>query len=53
MFSTSVNLAFFIDTTTNVGITPLVALEITHVGSLTLIPIGGTPPPMSSYGSFT
>ena len=33
------NLAFFMDTTTNVGMTPLVALEIPRVGSLTLIPI--------------
>ena len=30
-----------------VGMTPLVALEIPHIGSLTLIPIYGTPPPMS------
>jgi len=30
-----------------VGITPLVALEIPHIGFLTLIPICGTPPPMS------
>ena len=30
-----------------VGITPLVALEILHIGSLTLIPICGKPPPMS------
>ena len=29
------------DTTKYVGMTPLVALEIPHVGSLTLIPIGG------------
>ena len=37
----------FMDTTKYVGMTPLVALEIPHVGSLTLIPIGGAPPPMS------
>ena len=30
-----------------IGMTPLVALEIPHIGSLTLIPICGTPPPMS------
>ena len=30
-----------------VGMTPLVALEIPHIGSSTLIPICGTPPPMS------
>ena len=40
------NLAFFMDTTTYVGMTP-------HVWSLTLIPIGGAPPPMSKHGSFT
>jgi hypothetical protein len=38
------------DTTTNVGMISLVALEITHVGSLTLIPISGAPPPMSWHG---
>jgi hypothetical protein len=38
------------DTTTYVGMTPLVALEIPHVGSLTLIPIGGTPPLCHSMG---
>ena len=41
------NLAFFMDTTKYVRMTPLVAFEIPHVGSLTLIPIGGAPPPMS------
>ena len=35
----------------NVGMTPLVALEIPHIGSLTLIQIGGTPPPKSLHGS--
>ena len=30
-----------------VGMTPLVALEIPHIGSSSLIPICGTPPPMS------
>ena len=30
-----------------VGMTPLVALEIPHIGSLTLIPICGKPPSMS------
>ena len=30
-----------------VGMTPLVALEIPHIESSTLIPICGTPPPMS------
>ena len=43
----------FLDTTIYVGMTPLVALEITHVGSLTLIPIGGAPPPMSYHGLST
>ena len=44
------NLAFFMDTTKYVGMTPLVALEIPHVGSLTLIPIGGAPPLCHSMG---
>jgi hypothetical protein len=35
------NLVFFMDTTTYVRMTPLVALKIPHVGSLTLVPIGG------------
>ena len=33
-----------------VGMTPIVALEIPHIGFLTLIPICGTPPPMHSMG---
>ena len=37
----------FMDITTNVGMPPLLSLEITHVGSLTLIPIGGAPSLMS------
>ena len=35
-----------------VGMTLLVALEIPHIESLTLIPICGTPPPISYHGSF-
>jgi hypothetical protein len=42
---------FFMDTTTYVGMTPLcIALEIPHIGSLILIPIGGTPPLCYSMG---
>ena len=44
------NLVFFMDTTTYVGMTPLVALEIPHVRSLTLIPIGGAPPLCHNMG---
>ena len=39
----------FMDITTNVGMPPLLSLEITHVGSLTLIPIGGAPPYVISW----
>jgi hypothetical protein len=43
------NLAF-LWTLLNIGMTPLVALEIPHVGSLTLMPIGGAPPLCHSMG---
>ena len=38
------NLAFFMDTFKYWNDTTCIALEIPHIGSLTLIPIGGTPP---------
>ena len=44
------NLVFFMDSTSYVGMTPLEALKIPHVGSLTLIPIGGAPPLCHSMG---
>jgi len=43
----NLNLVFLWTPPHMLGMTPLVALEIPHVGSLTLIPIGRAPPPMS------
>ena len=41
----------FMDTTKNWNDITCIALKIPHIGSLTLIPIGGTPPPKSLHGS--